>query len=268
MSKLIPVNHQSVVSRIYSIIRDGQKISVVLDKDLAEYYLIESKNLNKAANRNKSRFEGKSFKLTKKEYLTILEQRSKNPELIGKEQFDFKGGYLPTVYSEEGALAISSVLKSPVADEVFGVLLKSFFSFRQIVSQRPDLLVHQDVYDLKNRMISVEKKLENVTGIPILIQNMNNHGQIQFGSNNSMAVTISGYNDIIRLMVELLDHPQIQSSENFKKEIKEAIILATKENKKELLDKIEKISNITNTITELAVKVGPILLPIMTWLMK
>ena len=56
---------KQVESRILTI--RGQKI--ILDADLAELYGVETKNLNKAVNRNKARFpEDFAFRLTKKEF--------------------------------------------------------------------------------------------------------------------------------------------------------------------------------------------------------
>ncbi len=58
------MNIENISEYIY-IIR-GQK--VMLDKDLAILYGVETKNLNKAVNRNKERFpENFSFRLTKEE---------------------------------------------------------------------------------------------------------------------------------------------------------------------------------------------------------
>lgn len=259
MSKSLVTQEELMRSQIYLIERDGSTIPIVLDKDLTKYFEIETSALNRAAKRNKTRFHNRSFKLTKEEYEIILKQRNELP-LDG-----IIRGIIPTAYTEEGALALSSVLNSTKAEEVFSLLLKSFFAVKQIVQSRPDLLLHQEVYDLKNRVISLEAKISSTA--PIQIGTLQNHGgQIQFGNQNSMNVQITGFTDIIRLMSELLDHPQVKASPQFTQEIKEAISLALKEDKKGLLEKTKTISEITNNIADLAIKASPILLPILSWL--
>jgi len=64
MKKLI-INEQFIQNKIYTV-RSKQ---VMLDKDLAEIYGVETKYLNRAVKRNIERFpENFCFKLTEKEY--------------------------------------------------------------------------------------------------------------------------------------------------------------------------------------------------------
>jgi len=62
MSDIIPV--QQIVSRIYEI----RSWRVMLDRDLAELYGVETRNLKRQVNRNKDRFpEDFMFELTREE---------------------------------------------------------------------------------------------------------------------------------------------------------------------------------------------------------
>lgn len=240
----------------------------MMDRDLAQFYQTEPRMINEAAKRNPSRFQDKTFKLTKDEYVEIMNLRLKNPELAHlNETIDTKG-HLPSVYTEKGFLALSSVLKSEASDQVFEVLSDSFLAMKQLIQYKPDLLMRQDIYEIKNSLISIEKNLVNypVSQPQTVIQNLNNHGQIQIGNQNSMVVKINDYTDVIRLMTEILDHPEIRKNKAHTQEVKEAIVLATKEKPKDLLTQVEKVASITNTVVDLAVKASPILLPIITWL--
>ena len=63
------INEESIKNKIYTI----RGVQVMLDRDLAVLYQVETKQLNKAVSRNIKRFPEKfRFQLTKKEYETIL----------------------------------------------------------------------------------------------------------------------------------------------------------------------------------------------------
>jgi hypothetical protein len=74
-------------------------------------YQVETKNLNKAANRNADRFpEDFRFKLTKEEFESLRFQ-------IGTSKKDEQGGrggrrYYPYAYTEQGISMLASVLHS------------------------------------------------------------------------------------------------------------------------------------------------------------
>ena len=65
---IVPIDTGRIKELVYTV-RDVQ---VMLDADLAQLYQVETKNLNKAANRNTERFpEDFRFQLTKEEYESL-----------------------------------------------------------------------------------------------------------------------------------------------------------------------------------------------------
>ena len=93
------------IGRLIFSVRDTQ---VILDKDLAKLYGVETKVLNQAAKRNIARFpEGFRFQLTKEEC-----SRSQNVTLNAERGKNIK--YLPYAYSEQGVAMLSAILKSDV----------------------------------------------------------------------------------------------------------------------------------------------------------
>ena len=65
MNELIIIDNQTIQDKIYTI----RGVQVMLDEDLAVLYGVETKNLNKAVNRNMDRFPEKfRFQLTQEEY--------------------------------------------------------------------------------------------------------------------------------------------------------------------------------------------------------
>jgi hypothetical protein len=98
---------------------------VILDQDLANYFAIETKNLNKAADRNKDRLpESFMFKLDAAEYFE-LKKCSENIKLENKNRF------MPTAYSEHGVLALSLILRSLPAKTLGINLVKAICDVRQ-----------------------------------------------------------------------------------------------------------------------------------------
>jgi hypothetical protein len=83
-------------------------VKVILDRDLAVLYAVETSRLNEQVKRNINRFpQDFAFQLTKDEWDSL---RSQNAILEkGKSRYT---KYLPYVYTEYGTLALSSVLKS------------------------------------------------------------------------------------------------------------------------------------------------------------
>jgi hypothetical protein len=109
MSAKTALIHPEQIERVILFIR-GQR--VMLDRDLAALYGVETKNLNKAVWRNLDRFPADfMFQLTEDEADCLRFQ-------IGtlKRGQHFK--YLPRVFTQEGVAMLSSVLRSPRAVQV------------------------------------------------------------------------------------------------------------------------------------------------------
>jgi hypothetical protein len=103
-------------------------IQVMLDKDLAGLYGVETKVLNQAVKRNMDRFpEQFCFQLTVSEYSNLRSQivtSSSDTESL-RSQFATSsvneyGGrrYLPYVFTEQGVAMLSAVLRSATAVQV------------------------------------------------------------------------------------------------------------------------------------------------------
>ena len=92
---------QEIAEKIYLI--RGQK--VMLDKDLADMYGVETKRLIEQVNRNLLRFPAEfMFRLTDEEFEILRSQIATSK----------RGGrrYAPYVFTEHGILMLSSVLNS------------------------------------------------------------------------------------------------------------------------------------------------------------
>ena len=95
-----------LIERSIYMIR-GQK--VMLDRDLAALYGVETKALKQAVRRNANRFpEDFSFVLDRQEFAALRSQT------VTSNSGDARGGtrYPPMVFTEQGVAMLSSVLKS------------------------------------------------------------------------------------------------------------------------------------------------------------
>ena len=121
----------------------GQR--VMLDRDLAALYGVETKNLNKAVRRNLDRFPADfMFQLTadEAECLRFLFGTLKRGQ-------HFK--YLPQVFTQEGVAMLSSVLRSPRAVQVNIAIMRVF------VRLRDTLALHKE---LAHKLAELERKIE------------------------------------------------------------------------------------------------------------
>ena len=122
----------------------GQK--VMLDRDLAALYGVETKNLNKAVRRNLDRFPADfMFQLTVDEADALRFQFG-----TLKRGQHFK--YLPCAFTEQGVAMLSSVLNSQRAIQVNVAIMRAFVRLREVLS------LHKD---LAHKLAELERKIEN-----------------------------------------------------------------------------------------------------------
>jgi flagellar capping protein FliD len=128
MKDLVPV--EKIVQCIY-LIRDKK---VMMDRDLAELYGVETAQLKRAVKRNIERFpEDFMFELTKQE---LEDWRCQ----FGTSNGTKKGlRYLPMVFTEQGVAMLSSVLRSRRAISVNIQIMRAFTQLRQMLSTHEDL---------------------------------------------------------------------------------------------------------------------------------
>ena len=116
-----------VENKVESLIRVIRGQQVMLDRDLAELYGVETKVLNQAVKRNLGRFpDDFRFQLTKEEcsrsqFVTLNEGRGSNIK------------YLPYAFTEQGVAMLSGVLKSSTAVEVNIRIMRAFVSMRHFM---------------------------------------------------------------------------------------------------------------------------------------
>jgi len=118
------VNELIQQSEITNHILNVRNMEVMLDKDLAELYGVETKRINEAVRNNKDKFlEDFYFELTDKEFEVL---RSK----FSTSKFS-KTRVNPKVFTEQGVYMLATVLKSKTASEVTVNIIRTFAKLRE-----------------------------------------------------------------------------------------------------------------------------------------
>jgi hypothetical protein len=127
------VRTEAIQSLIY-VLRGHR---VMLDRDLADLYGVETRALNQAVQRNRSRFpEDFMFRLTLEEGKAVMASRSQN--VILKWGKNLK--YAPYAFTEHGAVMLANVLKSDRAVRASILVVRAFVSLRQTLGTHEDLV--------------------------------------------------------------------------------------------------------------------------------
>ena len=129
------IRYDDVESRILTI-RNQQ---VLLDRDVAELYGVETREVNQAVGRNLDKFpDGYIISLTQKD---IDSSRSQIVTLNDSGRgHNIK--YPPKAFTEKGLYMLATILKSPTATQTTLAIVETFAKIREfarIVTQLPDV---------------------------------------------------------------------------------------------------------------------------------
>ena len=145
LSTLLDLENKNIEECIYTI--RGEQ--VMLDSDVAYFFGIETKNLNKQMKRNVNRFpDDFCFQLNSNEFKNLRFQNATS---------NYGGRrYLPYVYTEEGIIALAGVIKSDVASKMSVEIARKFIQMRKFILENGDTLLA--LAKLQNRQIEFENK--------------------------------------------------------------------------------------------------------------
>jgi phage regulator Rha-like protein len=154
MSKIvnqISIPDEVIISKIY-VIREQK---VMLDRDLAELYDVETKQLKRAVKRNMDRFpEDFMFELSKEE---LAEWRSQ----FGTSKSEKMGLRVsPFAFTEHGVIMLSSILNSDKAIKVNLQIVRIFIRMREIMVSNKEILfrlerMERNITDHDAQIISI-----------------------------------------------------------------------------------------------------------------
>lgn len=141
---------QTIQSKIYEI--RGQR--VMLDRDLAELYHVETKVLNQSVKRNIARFpEDFMFRLSKQEFDNLRSQFVTSSW----------GGSrtLPYAFTEQGVAMLSGLLKSDIAINTNIAIMRAFVAMRNYIATTS--AVSAELKEIRAKLALLERNDEDNT---------------------------------------------------------------------------------------------------------
>jgi len=154
------VPDEAVMNKIYLV--RGQK--VMIDRDLAELYGVETRVLNQAVKRNEKRFpDDFMFRMTGEE----LEDWKSQIVISNREKMGLRKS--PLVFTEQGVTMLSCVLNSDRAIKVNIQIIRIFTKMREMLLTHKDLLLKLNA--LESRATNHDKSIKQIfTYLKQLIQ--------------------------------------------------------------------------------------------------
>ena len=143
----------AIIQNKILVIRNQQ---VMIDRDIAELYGVETKVLNQAVKRNMDRFpERFMFQLNQEEFCFLRSQfvTSKTETRGGRQ-------YLPYAFTEQGCAMLSSVLKSETAVQVSVKIMDAFVAMRRFLMSNAQIFQRLD--SLEIHRIESDKRIDEL----------------------------------------------------------------------------------------------------------
>ena len=136
---------------------------IMVDKDIADLYGIETKALNQAVKRNAERFpESFMFRLTPEEFNELVTYCDRFTSLRHSSS-------MPHVFTEQGVAMLSAVLRSQTAIKVSIRIMESFVRMRQFIMSNAHLFHRMNI--LESRMNETESQVGNIMKLIDATQN-------------------------------------------------------------------------------------------------
>jgi len=148
-----------IEQRIFTI----RGLQVMLDRDLAELYGVETRAINQAVKRNPERFPlSFMFQLNDTEFniwkSQIVMSNLKSQSVISSSH----GGTrkMPYAFTEQGVSMLSAVLHSPTAIAVSIKIMETFVAMRKLISA--NIGISQRLETVEQKQIETDKKIDKI----------------------------------------------------------------------------------------------------------
>ena len=144
------ITKENIQAKIFTI----RGLQVMLDRDLAELYQVETRTLKQAVKRNIKRFpEDFMMELSNDEINNMVSQSV----IPSKQQL---GGAKPFVFTEQGVAALSSVLTSKLAIDMHINIIRAFIKIKKVISS--NALVFQRLDLLEDKQFKTDNKIDTI----------------------------------------------------------------------------------------------------------
>lgn len=153
---------QSIQNRIYEI--RGER--VMLDRDLASLYEVETRVFNQSIKRNIKRFPSDFiFRLTSGEWdelraIVVAKESSMSSQFVTTYPNKRPVTALPYAFTEQGVAMLSGILNSDRAINMNIAIMRAFVEIRKIVLKQNDL--RQQLAEIKEHLGSHDAQLNQI----------------------------------------------------------------------------------------------------------
>ena len=152
-----PVTRGIDIKPMIRVIRGQQ---VIIDRDLALLYGVETRVLNQAVKRNSERFPDDFMFQLSKEDVEILKSQNVTSSWGGDRR-------LPYAFTEQGIAMLSSVLKSQTAVDVNIRIMRAFVSMRRFIATNAQLFqrletIEYHQLEMKQHQEVTDKRIDEV----------------------------------------------------------------------------------------------------------
>jgi len=148
VNKLALTTNQIIENKIYTI----RNTQVILDRDLANLYGVETKHINQAVKNNDDKFEEDFFfELTNEEFSHL-----RSNDLTANFS---KTRTNPKVFTEQGVYMLATILKSQTASQITVQIIKTFASMRKFLLSNASIFQRLDTLEVNQ----IQNRLESET---------------------------------------------------------------------------------------------------------
>lgn len=175
------------VEQIESLILTIRGKQVILDRDLARLYGVETRRLNEQVRRNMERFpEDFMFQLTKEEFenwksqfaisnydedmssqIAMTSDENLKSQIVISNSIKMGARKLPYAFTENGIAMLSGVLRSPMAIATNIHIMRAFNAMRHFIGSHAQVFqrmenIEKNVLALNAHQIDTDRKIEEV----------------------------------------------------------------------------------------------------------
>ncbi|MEK6937491.1 MAG: ORF6N domain-containing protein [Nanoarchaeota archaeon] len=150
MNNGLTISNDEIRHKIHTL----RGLQVMLDRDLAERYNIETRALKQAVNRNQKRFP--------LDFMFILTENEVN-DMVSQNVIPSKkhlGGALPYAFTEQGVANLSSILNSEKAIEVNIQIMRAFVVMRKFLASNS--LIFQRIDRTEQKLLEYDQKFDEI----------------------------------------------------------------------------------------------------------
>jgi len=147
-------NNLLAIENIQNMIFSFRGLQVMIDRDLAKLYGVETKVLNQAVKRNIERFpDDFRFQLTNNEKYELVTNCDRFEKLKHSPTNPF-------AYTEQGVAMLSAVLRSETAIKISVQIIKAFVEMKKFIDNNAEIFYRLE--NLEVKQIKTEEKIDKI----------------------------------------------------------------------------------------------------------